>query len=291
MSKVSVLIPARNEIHLAQTVEDVFAKATGDVEVIVTLDGLTQYLWPEDDPRLKVFLLGNPRGMRTAINVAAAQARGKYLLKLDAHSAIGQGFDEILQRDYYENNWVVTARRYDLDRQTWKPKGREPVDYFYLACPWNDPRYFVMQSCPWVTRTRELMEYPLDDQMTMHGGMWFMSAKHFERLGGLKEEGYGGFAGEPLEIGMKTWLSGGCMVVNKKTWYAHPRDNPTGYSVRSTRMIEGLIWGSHYWVENRWPERIHDFKWLIEKFWPLPTKQHHCRGEIHFWMEHYDQVV
>ena len=42
MSRVSLLIPARNERFLSRTVQDVCEKARGDVEVLVVLDGA----WP-----------------------------------------------------------------------------------------------------------------------------------------------------------------------------------------------------------------------------------------------------
>ena len=42
MSKLSVIVPARNELFLNKTVDDLFAKAHGDVEVIAVLDGY----WP-----------------------------------------------------------------------------------------------------------------------------------------------------------------------------------------------------------------------------------------------------
>ena len=40
--KVSVVIPARNEQYLQKTVDDVFAKSRGDIEVIVVLENY----WP-----------------------------------------------------------------------------------------------------------------------------------------------------------------------------------------------------------------------------------------------------
>jgi hypothetical protein len=42
MSRVSVIIPSRNERFLAPTVADVLSKAAGEIEVITTLDGY----WP-----------------------------------------------------------------------------------------------------------------------------------------------------------------------------------------------------------------------------------------------------
>ena len=43
MPKTSVLIPARNEPYLVKTIEDVFQKAAGEIEVIAVLESY----WPE----------------------------------------------------------------------------------------------------------------------------------------------------------------------------------------------------------------------------------------------------
>ena len=106
MAKVSVLIPARNERFLVQTVADVLQKATGSIEIIVVLDGY----WPEpqlpDWPDLVIIHRGRARGMRAAINAAAAIAKGDYLMKTDAHCMFGEGFDEILKADC-EDDWIV----------------------------------------------------------------------------------------------------------------------------------------------------------------------------------------
>jgi len=40
---------------------------------------------------------------------------------------------------------------------------------------------------------------------------------------------------------------------------------------------------AHYWVENKWDERIHDFDWLIDKFWPLPTENSRHKLEKYYW--------
>ena len=94
MTKVSVIIPSRNEQFMPQTVEDILAKATGDIEVIVILDGY----WPDpilpDHQNLILVHHGKPKGMRASINAGAAVATGDYLMKCDAHCMFGEGFDE-----------------------------------------------------------------------------------------------------------------------------------------------------------------------------------------------------
>lgn len=290
---ISVIIPARNEPHLNETVRRAILQADHLVEVLVVLDGPTDYPIQEYEG-LRIFHNLKPTGMRNCINDAAGQARGKYFLKLDAHCLLGQGYDSILKREYEEGS-VFTARRYNLDLDGWNCFG-DPVDYFYLNCPWTHKRY-SLQSMPWVRRTKERKNIPVDDQMTIHGGMWFMSAEHFSWLGGLDPFGYGQFAGEPQEICMKTWMGGRKVRVTKNTWYAHPRPDgyERGYHLDYWPMMEGLSYAGHYWTENLWNRREHDFDWLIEKFWPLPTLETLARGEKYYWDEkwrdQYDSVV
>lgn len=278
MSKLSVLIPARNERFLAQTVADVFAKAAGEVEVIVALDGY----WPDpplpDRDNLIVIHHGQARGMRAANNAAAAASSGDYLMKTDAHCLFGEGFDEVLKADCADD-WIVIPRRKRLDAENWRVADPErlPLDYHYLNCPYTNPDYFNFSGVVWPERAAERHnrpEYDLDDTMSFQGSCWFMSRRHWDRLGGMSEEGYGPFTQEPQEIGNKTWLGGGAVKVNKRTYYAHLHKGSRygrGYALSSRQLREGHEWSARYWTENRWPARVHDFEWLVDKFWPVPT--------------------
>src|SRR3989337_2484139 len=146
MAKLSVIIPSRNERFLPQTIDDIFKKATGAVEVIAVLDGDwpgggdTRLLLP-DDKRLHIIHRGEPRGMRAAINAAAGIAKGQYLMKTDAHCMVAEGFDEVLKADC-EDNWIVMPRRYSLDAELWERRPKESIDYHYLDCPMTNPEYF-----------------------------------------------------------------------------------------------------------------------------------------------------
>lgn len=276
MSKVSVLIPTRNEIFLSKTVDDVFAKARGEIEVVVYLDGY------QPNPPLKerqgLVILYHPEalGMRPGINAAASVATGKYLMKLDAHCMMDEGFDVKLQADM-EDNWVVVPRRYSLEPEEWKIKdtGKAPVDYHYLCWPWNKPEEPGMHGEVWRDRARQRLDILLDDEMSSQGSCWFMTKNHFDNfLHGLSCEGYGNFVQEFQEIGNKTWLGGGEVKINKKTWYAHLHKGKTygrGYFISKPKMVAGQTWSMYHWMGNKWERRIHDIEWLIDKFWPVPT--------------------
>ena len=134
MSKVSIIIPSRNEEYLSRTVDEVFNKATGEMEVIVILDGTTKHSIPKQRQGLTIIKKQDSKGLRSAIKDASNIAKGKYLLKMDAHSAVSKGFDEVLKKDC-EDNWVVVSRYHELDVNTWEQKSTLHEDYFYLGCP------------------------------------------------------------------------------------------------------------------------------------------------------------
>jgi hypothetical protein len=95
----------------------------------------------------------------------------------------------------------------------------------------------------------------------------------------MDSENYGPFANEAQEITNKCWLSGGRVVVNKKTWYAHWYRTKNMYQFSGEQQREfnrGLEKGRKYctdfWLNNRWEKRVHDYKWLVDKFNP-PTQR------------------
>ena len=135
MDRLSVIIPSRNEEFLAKTVDDIFAKAQGDIEVVVILDEKDQELKPREGLDVKKKI--GPPGLRSAMNQAIDTATGKYIMKLDAHCMLGEGFDEILKADCDED-WVVVPRRYSLnvDTEPWSIKTERPIiDYEYFVFP------------------------------------------------------------------------------------------------------------------------------------------------------------
>ena len=71
--------------------------------------------------------------------------RSKYLMKLDAHSMVGEGYDEILQRDC-EKDWMSVPSRYSLDAENWQIRTGKwrAVEYNYLTFPYlHDDQYGI----------------------------------------------------------------------------------------------------------------------------------------------------
>lgn len=273
MNKLSIIIPSRNERFLPQTVEDLLSKG-GDIEVIAVLDGYRPDPPLKEDKRLIQLHRGRSYGMRAGINAGAAVATGEYLMKLDGHCMFGENFDEILKADC-DDNWVVIPRRYSLDAENWCKFPKTPIDYEFLSYPYWKPDHVGMHGTIWKDRALERPDIEIDENMAFQGSCWFCKTEHFRtRIVQMQEEGYGTFIGEPQEVGNKTWLGGGKVMVNKKTWYAHlhkGKQYGRGYFMNKRETTKGNAYSADYWLNNRWEERIHDLDWLVERFWPVPS--------------------
>jgi glycosyltransferase involved in cell wall biosynthesis len=289
MSKVSVIIPARNEPWLAKTVDDIFAKATGEIEVIVTLDGY----WPEpmlqDRPNLILVHHGEAKGMRASLNSMVRMARGKFVMKLDAHCMVGPGFDEILAADC-EYDWLAIPSRHSLVPETWEIRTGKwhAIEYDYLTFPYEkDNQYGTgLHAKKWMADDSRIpssyyapeiakQDILVDDIMTWQGSCWFMHRDKFLAIDQLDTVYSFNIHQEAQELGFKIWLgsNNGRMVINKKTWYAHwHKDNRSGrgFKLSYQAMRETERMGTWYWMNNKWPKQVRPMKWLIDKFWPIP---------------------
>lgn len=281
MSKLSVVIPCRDEPYLKRTVKGLLDGAAGDVEVIITLDG-PQEVDLIEDKRVKVIQHDKPLGRRAATNTAVRAATGKYLMKCDAHCKFAEGYDEILKADC-EDNWIVVPRYYVLDVDNWKRLETKPnpVDAMRYLWPYQNQYKPKFVCRPWPERSKACQDVLIDEDMGFDGSSWFMHKSHWDRLGEMEEKGYGTFVAEPEEIGLKTWLGPweGKVMRNKKVWYAHWSKFLTGYWEKTNNGKSWLEWeewdeawaySADYWWHNRWEDRVHDTQWLIEKFAPLP---------------------
>lgn len=294
MGRLSIIIPSRDERFLIPTIDDIFRNARGETEVIAVLDSDK---WPGDwkevvarhAPNLHTIFHGQSFGMRRAINngVASAISRGaKYVAKFDGHCSFGEGFDEILKAEC-DADWVVVPRRLRLEPESWTiaEPDKFPHDYHYLSFP-NDPNDFGgggLNGKPWPERTKARAEILVDEEMSSQGSGWFMHADYYQRLELMDEASYGPFWNEFQEIGLKCWLSGGKVMVNKKTYYAHlhkGRKYGRGYKLDEKWLTMGRN-HTMKWIHNEaWDKQTLPFSWLIEHFAPVPT-----------WPENWEEIL
>ena len=298
--KVSIIISARGETkettpgvtYLQRTVQDVYENATGNFEVIVGFNGPPYQEFP-DYPNFKVIKLPESIGLKMMINVLAATATGKYIYKTDAHCKFGYGFNEILQEDM-QDNWLVTPRFYVLNPATWEWQDERHYDYFYLCCPFTDPRGFRFKAGGhWPQRTAEREHNPqfdIDETPQFHGSGWLVERNFFlNKIGGFPNQDPTGHAQEPPNIGLKYWLGPweGKVMVNKKTWYAHVHQDNSVKDFKYTREEERYAYDfwARYWMADKWEERVHTIDWFIDRFMPMPTWPENWKELLEAWQK------
>lgn len=93
MRDLSILIPARNEEFLKNTIEDILKNIEADTEVIATLDGQWANSPVEQHDRVNLVYVNPAIGQRAAQNLACRLSRAKYVMKMDAHCSFDKGFD------------------------------------------------------------------------------------------------------------------------------------------------------------------------------------------------------
>jgi glycosyltransferase involved in cell wall biosynthesis len=213
MELVSVIIPSRKERFLNDTLREVYDKFMGNFEVIVTLDGKDE----ERLPWVQYIYNERPKGMRTAINQAVDIAKGKYIMKLDAHCMLDEGIDLKLVADH-KPKWVQIPRRKRLNAHLWKiDKDKPVVDYMYNN---SDFKGIANRGANIDPEKKKVL---IDDTEIFQGSCYFVDREYFLGLGLLDDENFSSNGHESQEIAIKVRHDGGRIKRNKKTWYAHAR--------------------------------------------------------------------
>lgn len=303
MRDLSVIIAGRNEEFIARTVEGVLANKRANTEVIVILDG--QWAEPPiaDHPDVTIIYHSESIGQRAAINEGARLSTAKYIMKLDAHCIVDEGFDVKLMADC-EYNWMVIPRMYNLHAFDWvcverkrlsKCDGRiyqGPSGKKCPKCGSQMEREMIWK--PRLSRKSDYMRFDSDlhfqywseyakrpeaqgditDLMSFIGACFFVNRERYWEIDGLDEK-HGSWGQMGTELACKSWLSGGRLVVNKKTWFSHMFRTQGGdfgfpYPLSGSQTDHARRYSQDIWRNNKWPKAIHDVNWLVNKFEPVP---------------------
>lgn len=310
---LSILIPARNEMFLSKTIEDILSHIEADTEIIVVLDGAWAEPGIKQHERVNVIYLPKSIGQRSATNLACRLSSAKYVMKVDAHCSFDQGFDrkmiDKMQDNYtmvpvmknlwafdwvcpdghrrYQSpsgackvcgkgtkmdvTWRIEAGKEDTARGQWKGS-RSPSSTSY--CFDSEPHFQYFHEYKERSEYLEMKEKEgLTESMSIQGSCFMVTREKYWELN-LSDESFGSWGSQGIEVACKTWLSGGRVVVNHSTWYAHLFRTQGGDFSFPYPQDESKIQGAkkharELFFENKWPKQVHPTSWLVEKFWPV----------------------
>jgi glycosyltransferase involved in cell wall biosynthesis len=297
---LSIVIPSRNEMFLAKTIENILENIQGDTEIIPILDGQQAGQPIPIHNRVRPIVEQESIGQRAATNKGIRNSNAKFVMKCDAHCAFDKGFDVKLM-ETFEYNWTVVPRMYNLHAFDWKCNKcgnrtyQGPTLTKCEKCGSTEGFERVMVWMPRWNRCSDFMRFDKDlhfqywgeykkrpeaqgeicDLLCNLGACWMMHRDRYWELDGL-DESHGSWGQMGVEISCKSWLSGGRQVINKKTWFAHMFRTQGGdfgfpYSISNGDVDKARKHSKSLWMHGTWPKAKHDLKWLINKFSPVPT--------------------
>lgn len=291
MKDLSIVIPARNEMFLAKTIENILENIEADTEVIAILDGQWASPTIEDNDRVKIIYYPESIGQRAATNKGAMLSRAKYIMKADAHCAFGKGFDRILLNDI-EKDWTIVPTMYNLHAFDWVcPEGHRRYQGPSGPCeecgksterdiiwkPKKRPETTAMRfdkelHFQYWAQYKARQKGQLVETMSILGACFMLSRERYFSLD-ICDEKHGSWGQQGTEVACKTWLSGGRLIVDKNTWFAHmfrTQGKDFGFPYPNPGITKAREYSRDLWLNNKWDKAIHPLEWLIEKFAPIP---------------------
>lgn len=308
---LSILIPARNEMFLARTIEDIKQNSElgDDLEVIAVLDGEWTNPPIPITPNVNVIYLSKSIGQRASTNLACSLSKAKYVMKVDAHCSFDKGFDRKMVEAFeslpdgdnvtmvpiMRNLWAFDWKCYHCG---WK-RYQSPTPAKCEQCGKTDK---IRRKMMWVAKERpqsvsycfdpephfqyfnEYKKRPeyieardstgLTESMSLQGSCFMLTREKYWELE-ISDEKMGNWGNQGIEVALKTWLSGGRVLVNHNTYYAHMFRTQGGdfgfpwqVSGRDTQKtknnVRDLFWGKN------WDKQVKPLSWLVEKFMPVP---------------------
>ena len=288
---LSVLIPARNEMFLMNTIQDILDNAETNIEVIAVLDGQ----WPVEPipDHERVTLIYHPLsvGQRAATNEAARLASANYVMKCDAHCSFGKGFDRIMLEDIQDDmtmvpimynlhafDWVCDNghRRYQGPSGPCKECGGETHRDILWKTKRNPEstafRFDRDLHFQYWQEYKKKQKGDLVESMSIQGSCFMLSRDRYFALD-ICDEKHGSWGQQGTEVACKSWLSGGRVIVNRRTHYAHmfrTQGGDFGFPYPNPGIEKARKYSRDLWLNNKWDKAIHPLSWLIERFAPVP---------------------
>lgn len=319
MRQLSILIPSRCEMFLAKTIEDILQHIEADTEVIAVEDGQWSDPGIPQHERVNVIYLPESIGQRAATNMACRLSKAKYVMKVDAHCAFDKGFDRKMIEGFREvgdnvtmvptmrNLWAFDWKCYKCGwkkyqgptptvcpdcgetkrikrKMMWIGKERPQSNSY---CFDQEPHFQYFNEYTKTDKYKKDLETGFTETMSLQGSCFMVTREKYWELN-LSDESFGSWGSQGIEVAVKTWLSGGRVLVNHRTWYAHmfrTQGGDFGFPYpQSGRQVEhAKKFARELFYDNKWPHQIYPLSWLIEKFWPVKGWTEDARAKLKAW--------
>jgi len=302
-------------MFLKNTIDDILKNKEAATEVIAVLDGQWAEPPISQHPDVNVIYVPEAIGQRAATNLGVKLSRAYWVAKVDAHCSFDKGFDRKMIEFMDEHGDDVTAVPImrNLWAFDWKcakcgkkwyqgptPTKCQETDFRKTGKPCESKKFVRKmvwsgksnpQSWSYCFDAEPHFQYFSDykhrpgireaakstgfsETMSLQGSCFMCTREKYWDLK-LCDEALGNWGNQGIEVACKTWLSGGRVLCNHNTWYAHmfrtqggdfsfPYEQSGKHVSRTKHRVKDLFF------QNKYEKQIHPLSWLIEKFAPVP---------------------
>lgn len=296
---------------MSRTVQDILANITADTEVIVGLDGVWADPPVEQNERVTVVYYPESIGQRAMTNQLCRLSKAKYVMKVDAHCAFDKGFDrKMLDMISGHDDWVVVPVMRNLHVFDWvcenghrryqgpsgactecgKPTTRDilwkaktnPQSVSY--CFDSEPHFQYFNEYKDRPEYKEQVKSGVTETMSLQGSCFMLNRHRYWKLN-ICDEAFGSWGSQGIEVAVKSWLSGGKVMVNHNTWYAHLFRTQGGdfsfpYPISGKQVSHAKKTAKELFINGNWKGAKYPLSWLLDKFWPVPGWKEEERSAI-----------
>jgi len=267
----------------------------------VVLDGAWASPSIPQNPKVNVIYVPEAIGQRSAAVMAAKLARGKYIVKVDAHCSFEQGWDKVMLDGFkiHGDNCVMVPVMRNLHAYWWKcyKCGKKVYQDVKPICPdcgnrmrkkmvWRgrrgtaavaycfDPTYHfqyfgeIRKREPYLTQNKT----GFTETMALQGSFFMCSKEKYFDLK-VDDEEFGSWGNQGWGVAAAFWLSGGKVLVNHNTSYAHmfrTKGDTFGFpypqSGREVQKTKNRV--REKFCKMKHHKQIYPVSWLVEKFRP-----------------------
>lgn len=305
---LSILIPARNEMFISNTVNDILLNKRGKTEIIIGLDGA----WAEPGivahPDVRIVYVAQSIGQRAMTNKLAKLSKAKYVAKCDAHCAYDEGFDvKLMDAMKGHDDWTVVPTMRNLHAFDWKCMqcgkrtyqgptpttnkafdkcadcGNADINKFKRKVLWHakpspQSKSYCFDPEPHFQYFKDFNKRvegrgDVTPSMSLQGSFFMLTREKYWELN-ICDEQFGSWGSQGIEVACKTWLTGGQVMCVQTTWYAHMFRTQGGdfsfpYQQHQSKVNEAKAKAKTLFFESKIEGQKYPLSWLVEKFWPV----------------------
>ncbi len=228
------------------------------------------------------------------LNQLCRLAKTKYVCKLDAHCSIDEGWDLKMLKAFEEvgDDVVMTSTMKNLwafnwvcecGRSHYQDKGSVCTcgktmkkDICWIAKKSPNSTAFCFDSTPhfqYHNAFKAQQKGLYVESMSLQGSCFMLTRENWWKFNICDEE-FGSWGSQGIEVACKFWLSGGRVLVNRDTWYAHMFRTKQAagfgfpYPMSNQQQERAKQYAKDLFFNNKWPLQTRELSWLVERFCP-----------------------